>query len=153
MDIFTKKVLMPVLDNIQTRPDNNAFCIADNYYSYREFGCAISRIVANLENIQINNHCIGLVANDDLETYASIFALWLKGMAYVPLHPNQPLARCNEIRNQVGMDLILDSSQESRYDGKVVMTSLLPESEIILKVQESYSEDDLAYILFTSGST
>lgn len=32
-----------------------------------------------------------MAAYDDLETYASIFALWLEGKCYVPLHPNQLL--------------------------------------------------------------
>ena len=38
---------------------------------------------------------IGLVANDDIETYASIFALWLGRKKHMfLLHPNQPLGRC-----------------------------------------------------------
>jgi acyl-CoA synthetase (AMP-forming)/AMP-acid ligase II len=54
-----------------------------------------SRKALHLVNNKSGN--IGLVANDDIETYASIFAIWLEGFAYVPLHPHQPVERSLEI--------------------------------------------------------
>lgn len=52
------------------------------------------------------------------------------------------------------MDLILDSSERTRYDGNVLHTSSLPETgDQPRYLCEHASDDDLAYILFTSGST
>lgn len=87
-----------------------AFCIEDEFYSYWELAACVARIRGALR--RVDEKYIGLVANDDLETYASIFALWMEGKCYVPLHPLQPLGRCLDIVGQVGMKTILDSSEE-----------------------------------------
>ena len=101
-----------------------------------------------------SNSKVGLVVNDDLETYASIIALWLEGCCYVPLHPNWPQERCIEICNQVGLDLILDSSDHSRYNSiSVLRSSHRVQIVDCLMPKIGVSDEELAYILFTSGST
>ena len=62
----------------------------------------VAKIRTLLAHVSDKN--VGLVANDDIYTYASIYALWLEGKAYVPLHPGQPLERCLDIIQQVGYD-------------------------------------------------
>lgn len=97
---------------------------------------------------------VGLVINDDLETYASIIALWLQGYCYVPLHPNWPIERCRDIIEQVNINLVLDSSKKCRYsDVLVINPKELQFSHLLLVPKENIIEEDLAYILFTSGST
>lgn len=151
---FYNQVLEPVMASIANYPERNAFCIDEQFYTYGVFGKAISGILASLVRTEYNNQKVGLVINDDIETYASIFALWLQGKCYIPLHPNWPLDRCMDICEQVELDLILDSSKETRFEGtKVLKTSGLVSSELALKPVNSADEDDLAYILFTSGST
>ncbi|WP_294142884.1 AMP-binding protein [uncultured Sanguibacteroides sp.] len=152
---FQKQVLIPVLHAIQSYPEKNAFCINEQFYTYKYWGECISKIRFALKEKNFSNDKVGLVVNDDLETYASIFALWLEGKCYVPLHPGQPLERCNDIIEQVGIDLILDSSEVSRYPENMIISTIISsrkETKIALDVSE-YSDDKLAYILFTSGST
>ena len=97
---------------------------------------------------------IGLVANDDIETYASIFALWLEGKAYIPLHPNQPLNRCEEIVKQININTVLDSGETSRFlKSSVIKTSGLGSKKDLLTNDIDAGDGDLAYVLFTSGST
>ena len=154
MDNFLEYVLNPVLDNTRNKQSLNAFCINDTYYSYKNLGDCISKIADSIICLDTKNKCVGLVINDDLETYASIFALWMNGMAYVPLHPDWPLERCLDICEQVELDLILDSSKETRYENvHVINTSSLKYKKDCLTPKECVSEEDLAYILFTSGST
>ena len=152
--MFYNSIIKPVLESIKKFPDRNAFCIDGKFYSYAEFEKQASKIqVAIKENPNVNNN-VGLVINDDLETYASILALWLNGHSYVPLHPHWPMERCMEIIDQVEMDLILDSSVNTRYEGmRVINTSGLTNSSPYLVYRKDISNDDLAYILFTSGST
>lgn len=146
--------MTPVLSSITKFPDRNAFCIDEGFYSYNTFGQAISKIRTALSFIKISNKNIGLVINDDIETYASIFALWLEGYGYVPLHPNWPLERCMDIVDQVNMDVILDSSSETRYSAVPVLnTSILNFTSDNLEYKDGISDQDTAYILFTSGST
>lgn len=152
--MFFAEVLKPVLDCVERFPQRNAFCINKKYYTYKEFGEYISKIRKAIINTKYDNKKVGLVINDDIETYASIFALWLEGDCYVPLHPNWPLERCLDICEQVELDLILDSSMQTRYKGQnVLSTCTLTYCEDYLCAALNVSEDELAYILFTSGST
>lgn len=152
--MFKNSVLGPVLEIVENYGDNRAFCIAEKFYSYKEFGNCISKIRNEIQSFDILSKNIGIVANDDLETYASIFAIWLEGYAYVPLHPQQPIERSNEIIAQAEIELILDSSFNSTNFtmGSVIETTKLDFDAINLVPKET-SEDALAYILFTSGST
>lgn len=152
--MFIDNVLKPILSSINTKSERNAFYIDDVSYSYRQFGECISKIRRSVKNRIPSNCKFGLVANDDLETYASIIALWLEGYCYVPLHPNWPLERCLDICSQVDLRLILDSSKETRYNKCLILnTNSLENTPTDIMPKQGVSNDELAYILFTSGST
>lgn len=152
---FYSIILNPILSSIRQYPFRNAFCINEKYYTYEELGLTVSKVRNSLQKCDYNSTNVGLVINDDLETYASIIALWMEGCCYVPLHPNWPLERCLDICEQVELDLIVDSSPESRYGGgtSVLKTHELEYSEDFLEPKLGVSDEELAYILFTSGST
>lgn len=152
--MFLEQILNPILSNLQTKKNKNAFCIEDIHFTYGEFAETISNIRSLIHERSVKNKCVGLVTNNDLETYASIIALWLDGYCYVPLHIKQPIDRCEDIINQVGIDTILDSSKKTRYrDNLVVNTKSARHAPSNLIPVNGISEDNLAYILFTSGST
>ncbi len=143
-----------IVNSVDGFPNRPAFCINEEYFSYTQFGQCISKIRTQLKKTDYRNLKVGLVINDDLETYASIIALWLEGDSYVPLHPNWPLERCLDICEQVELDLILDSSETSRYENICMLnTAQLEYTVDCLEPKEGVSDEDLAYILFTSGST
>ena len=151
---FYEEILQPMLNNIKYKRNRNAFYIGERYFSYCSLGQCISGIRIEVAKIATKTAMVGLVINDDLETYASIIALWLEGKCYVPLHPNWPLERCRDICEQVELNLILDSSKETRYEGwDVINTSRLIYEFDCLEPVRDISDDELAYILFTSGST
>lgn len=151
---FYKEVLSPILNSIERFPTFNAFCIDEEHYTYAQLAECVSKIRVALRRCSYQNTKVGLVINDDLESYASIIALWLEGDCYVPLHPNWPMERCLDICEQVELDLILDSSEESRYeDYQVIKTSSLEYEVDCLEPKDGISDEELAYILFTSGST
>ena len=149
-----KEILTPVINSIEQYSCRNAFCISEEFYTYAFFRQRIAAIVEKLHSTSYENQKVGLVINDDIDTYASIFALWLEGKCYVPLHPEWPLDRCRDICEQVELDLILDSSASTRYDGiSVLATSQLESVDKELTPVIDVPEEELAYILFTSGST
>ena len=153
MSLFERDVIQPVLDNIVRFADRNAFYIGERYYSYKVLGEEISKIRKSIIGKGVNTN-VGLVLNDDIQTYASIFALWLEGKCYVPLHSEWPLERCLDICEQVELDLVLDSSKVSRYENvEVIHSSELKYESVCLEPKEGVSDEKLAYILFTSGST
>ena len=141
--------------SITTHFERNAFCINGVFYTYKDLALAISRI---RKAIQSNTHektekIIGLVANDDLETYASIFALWFEGMAYVPISPDAPRDRNLNVIQQALLISIIDSSDQPLFpEYNLIESKKLPECE--LNIQPKPTEDqELVYILFTSGTT
>ena len=151
---FCKTILDSIVNAVNRFPNRPAFCINEKHFTYLQFGQCVSKIKTQLKKTEYRNTMIGLVINDDLETYASIFALWLEGLCYVPLHPNWPLERCLDICEQVELDLILDSSETSRYENiRVLNTAQLEYAGDCLEPKEGISDEELAYILFTSGST
>lgn len=154
MYFFCDKILNAIIHSIRNFPERDAFCINEEYYSYSQFGKYVSKVRIALQKKHYRNTKVGLVINDDLETYASIIALWMEGDSYVPLHPNWPLERCLDICEQVELDLVLDSSEKSRYENiQMLNTSALEYTVDCLEPKQDVSDDELAYILFTSGST
>lgn len=154
MSQFYEYIINPVVANISKYGNNNAFCIKHTYFTYRQFGETVSKIRDAFARIEICGTNVGLVINDDIETYASIFALWLEGLCYVPLHPGWPKERCMNIVEQVDLKFIIDSSESNRFEGLEIIRS-----KDLLFTQYNYAPDttvcdeQLAYILFTSGST
>lgn len=152
--MFYKSVLSPILNSTEHFPSRNAFCIDEEHYTYAQLSQCISKMRMALQQCDYKSNKVGLVINDDLETYASIIALWMEGDCYVPLHPNWPLERCLDICEQVELDLVLDSSEKSRYEKvQVLSTSSLEYTVDCLEPKQNVSDEELAYILFTSGST
>ena len=137
--------------SIAKHSDNNAFCINGIFYTYAKLQERIRGIRALIrECIGGAENVVGLVVHDDLDTYASIFALWFEGKAYVPLNPYAPKARNRNIVTQSGLSLLLNS-KGATYDGIVVLDTSKAKSEE--GICEAIAAVDVAYVLFTSGST
>ncbi|WP_259329545.1 AMP-binding protein [Bacteroides xylanisolvens] len=155
MNTFNNLVLSRLSNVIAKYSDSNCFCIDERFYTYHEFASIIARIREALTILEKDDLPIGLVNNNDIYTYASIFALWYEGLAYVPLHPMQPKARCMDIIEQVGISLVIDSSQDSRYDKEsmVLKPDKLCKDVDFDPLPKDISDEKLTYILFTSGST
>ena len=140
MTNFKLQILTPVRNSIVQYPDRNAFYIDGTYYTYRQFAERVSAIRSVIRVTEKDEQIWGLSLHDDLNTYASIFALWMEGKAYVPLHPSWPEERIASIKEQVGCSNVLDAC-DAPYTGD------------LLDDWTEASEDNLTYILFTSGST
>jgi D-alanine--poly(phosphoribitol) ligase subunit 1 len=151
--MFSEYVLTPFLDAIGKFPMENSFLINDKFYTYKEFALNISGIRNALQSTNIRSRNIGLVVNDDIQTYAAIFAVWMEGLAYVPLHPIQPVDRSLEIISQAEIFLVIDSSPETIFTGVSVINSTTLEFGNFNLQPKLTRDEDLAYILFTSGST
>lgn len=133
-------ILASIKDVIERNNQSNAFCINGAFYTYRQFAERISAIRSVIRAAKVDEQIWGLAIQDNLNTYASIFALWMEGKCYVPLHPSWPKGRIEDIVKQVGFRNILDNCD-------------VPYTSDLLDDWKEASEDDLAYILFTSGST
>lgn len=138
--IFEEYILNPVREAILKYGERNAFYIGGTYFTYQQFAERVSAIRGVIRNAEKQEHIWGLALHDDLNTYAAIFAMWMEGKAYVPLHPSWPEDRIESIKQQVGCSNVFDDSDATF-------------SEMNLDNWVETSDDALAYILFTSGST
>ena len=110
-----QNMLVHLQQTIAAHAKHNAFCIADKYYTYGELLHEVGNVRYAIREKKEDN--IGLVANDDLYTYASILALWMEGKSYVPLHPHWPALRSEDIVRQVGIKTIIDSRNDNASIG------------------------------------
>ena len=137
--------------------DANSFCINDTFYSYKVFGQHINGIIAAIINNPSQN--IGIVAYDDIETYASILAALFSSKTYVPLNPHNPPDRNSNIIKQAEIGLILTSRNEeidsiiTDNDATTILSTNNLLSENFTLTIPVINKDQNAYILFTSGST
>jgi amino acid adenylation domain-containing protein len=134
--------------------ERNAFCINGIFFKYSDLGNIVSAIRKSIQiNIRDTEKIVGLVANDDIYTYASIIALWFEGKAYVPLNLDFPKDRNLEIIEQSQIRTIIDSSDEQLFtEYFIIKSNILPNAEINL-IPKVISENEIAYLLFTSGTT
>lgn len=154
---FISDILKPVRESIRKYPKRNAFYIQDEAYTYRQFAERISAIRSIIRTAAIDEQIWGLAIQDNLDTYAAIFALWMEGKCYVPLHPSWPSDRIASIIEQIGCHNIITTEEKALTDIHGSFTTInVSEAqyrEDLLDDWRNVSKDGLAYILFTSGST
>ncbi|PKV50992.1 amino acid adenylation domain-containing protein [Aquimarina sp. MAR_2010_214] len=148
------KFVKALQESIENHFTHNVLCINNTFYTYKDFAIEVSKIRNAIVNtIEDSEKLIGLVTNDDLQTYASIIALWFEGKAYVPVNPSTPIERNHKVFELTDTRYVIDSSKKSIYQNYMVIASAtLEDVEINLNPRE-VSDDQLAYILFTSGTT
>lgn len=150
---FSCRILTPFVQSLSQFADKVALNISGTQYTYRQLAQRITVIRQGIKKQNYAGKVAALAVHDDVDTYASIFALWMEGKAYVPLHPNQPLERNQGIINQVGTQLILDAEATSPFNAINTHNLISNDSQVFLDNWVEVDEDELAYILFTSGST
>ncbi len=151
---FKNEIILPILKSIKDFSGSNAFCINHEFFTYEQFGQATLKIQKELQVVAAGEKFIGIITNDDLETYASIIAIWLEGKAFIPLHSLQPLNRSLEIIEQVELKIVLDSLGLVDFEEcSVINTSALNNVSGEVSFVSEISELELTYILFTSGTT
>ncbi|MDN3658907.1 AMP-binding protein [Ferruginibacter paludis] len=151
---FRNLIINPIVEFIESESQQHAFCIDNRFFTYKQFGEVISKIRNKIKATASGQQYIGLITNDDIETYASIFAIWMEGKAYIPLHGLQPVSRSLEIISQVNLGVVFDSAGKANFKGvSVVNTGTLENAPNNFSDLIDFSENELAYILFTSGTT
>lgn len=137
---FESEILTPLYNNIARFADRNAFCIADEFYTYRQLGERMEALRGIIRASGLVHKIIGVVARDSIDTYATLLALWAEDCAYVILHPGWPKERIAEITRQAELEAHFDNGELCKLPA---MGCELAEG----------LGTDLAYVLFTSGST
>jgi amino acid adenylation domain-containing protein len=143
-----------IIRNLQ-ESKNTAFVIKDIEYSYSDLHLLVKKYYAYIQD-NSDQPLIGIVMNNDIDTYAMIIASFLSDCGYVILNLSHPIDRNVTIAQEAGISVVFSSRPS---DGSVVpedLRFLSPETSSKTTDHVILSEpkpESVAYVLFTSGST
>ena len=135
----------------------NAIFVNDSFYTYTELTNRVTAIAVKINEYGYTQKSIGVYLDDHIDTYASILAIWYTGNIYIPLHPTYPKSRIENIIGVSNIVLILATENNIKeLDAGVSLidcSALKPDFSIDTLIPYVYKENDIVYVLFTSGST
>ena len=169
-------LLHQMLDRSAGRfPDQEAFRFGDRAFTYAELARKMHQLARLLSEVGVKKgDRIGIYLPRSLETSLAIYGILNCGAVYVPLDPNAPIARTRlliqdcGIRHLIADNRVVKSLKQLLTDFNLVESIVgvshpLPVKTIPwetldampyhLKPAPRVLEQDLAYILYTSGTT
>ncbi len=127
------------------------WCVIENEaYTYQNLSDYIQEFQFPISQSQ---GPIGVVLHNDFETYAALIACWLSGKAYVPLNPEYPTQRLQDIIDASELKWVLDSKNVGLPS---INTIACIQKQVPVSFRWKFfapENTDIAYILFTSGTT
>ena len=163
-------------------PDNAALVVGDRKYSYADVDDFSRRLAAGLhEAVGQRPRRVAIFGSRSAVSYIGALAALLAGAAFVPLNPKFPIARTRAMLEQADVDaIIVDAVALPQLHE--VLHGLRPDAGLLLPATDASAlarrlpgtvldcrdldrrarrwrdcrrslADDLAYLLFTSGST
>lgn len=139
-------------------PENTAVCYLDNSISYRQLNSSSNQIKETLQSIEVKEGTrVAICAPKSIEFVSSIFGILKSGAAYVPVDYSSPVER-NQfiIQNCEVVAIIITKELYEHFKNEFTFVSDLGNDLVIAKNNNSSlkkSPEDLAYVLYTSGST
>jgi amino acid adenylation domain-containing protein len=142
-------------------PDSPAIFVDDRSYTYGEFSglCAATSGLLKAHDVQRGDR-VGILAESNVYTYASLLGILSCGAGYVPLNPHNPVERNRGIIADAGIKVLLYTEEEETARGLSVPpgTGCRPLSNRVTPSSASldpldHTPGDLCYLLFTSGTT
>jgi amino acid adenylation domain-containing protein len=121
--------------------------------TYEELGRRSDAIASKLLDLGLKkNDFVGLYINRSVEMVVGIIAILKAGGAYLPLDPNYPEERIGFMKEDAGCDFILSTQEllDSDRDFVDINGYYDEQTENMLP---KLTRDDLAYIIYTSGSS
>jgi D-alanine--poly(phosphoribitol) ligase subunit 1 len=143
------------------RYDNEDIAIVDNKSSitYGELFSEVCHLTKKINRFPSQR--IGIIFNSSIPAYVSILACWLSKKSYVPISPEYPISRIQDIIKIGKISLLLTEPDETATN-EISIKSI----PVVLKLDHKkqpikYSpaqfsipnNEDEAYVLFTSGTT
>lgn len=165
-----------VTSAVEHMPDQEAVRFAGQSLTYEELTAKSNSLARALLEMGVRRgDRVGIFMNKGLESAVSIYGIMKAGAAYVPLDPFAPVARLNYVIRDCGIRFLVTNAAKIRelqqmLDGDHSLSTIVgvPNGEVPLQSipwndvynvpsgnvpEAGLTERDLAYILYTSGST
>ena len=143
------------------RPDAPAICAWDGDLTYGELDELSTRLSAYLTGelgVKLED-VVPLCFEKSMWTVVAMLAVLKAGGAFVPLDPDHPKSRHEEIFRQTDAKVVLASEQYSTLwanSGRITVTvseSSTSQLPVVANAASCTTPENTAYIMFTSGST
>jgi amino acid adenylation domain-containing protein len=156
-----RKLLLDVIEaQAQLNPCQPAVVAPARQLTYRELDEYANRIAAALAVRGVTRECVvALALERSVHLIAAMIGVWKTGAAFTPLEPSWPDVRLNSfIRASQSRYVIASSGTRKRVEARGTDVLTLDEHSaglprIAFKRSRCVDENNLAYVLFTSGST
>ncbi len=170
-----------LVNSARRYPDKEAVVFQDQQITYRELDRVTNQLANVLRKNGVRRgDRVGIYLNKSIPAIVSILGTLKAGAVYVPLDPRAPAERISYIMENCGIRCLLTSSQKMSLVAKMLSGRPQPERIILtddsplpaglplenlvswetvqeapdlLEDENPVIETDLAYILYTSGST
>ena len=173
-----KSLHMYFLKSAVDNPNRYALAIGDRKWTYSEIEYYSRCLAQSLLNSTDKLKRVGIFANKSYFAYVGVLATLFSGATYIPLNRMFPAERTISMINQADLDVIIVDSQSfeqlqgiiRNIDKKIVIFAPENSGELLsshifynkndnifvngpLKELPESAPEDIAYLLFTSGST
>ncbi|MDG1475947.1 MAG: AMP-binding protein [Vicingaceae bacterium] len=150
-----QSILDTILSNLTTYSKENAFYINEQFYTYSDLSQKVAGISEAIKEIP-QQSTVGVITTDSIETYASIIALWLNGLIFIPVSPANAKDRNeNSLKQAEAKHILTPTTKDAKLidsaNFNIIETSSL--SAFATIENKNKDENNILYILFTSGST
>ncbi len=158
------------------RPDNVVLSVGGTSFTYADMEARVSHLAHHLRAGR-NSGRVGILGTRSLEAYVGILASCWAGSAYVPLNLKWPEARLIALLDELELDALVvdrngvnlltpsvlekaprliyisDSTETPEPAGGQTITRLEDLPASVMQEPAEMTADDLAYVIFTSGTT
>ena len=171
-------LLTGFLGALRSHPSSPALEVDGTHLSYEELARHAAAIASQLTSGEAPS-LVAVYGNRSLPAYAGVLAALMAGAGYVPLHPDFPAARSRAMLQRSGATAVIVGQEAiaglaALLEVETPLAVVMPASESTEELAKRYprhrftsastlepadpaprrvADDDLAYLLFTSGST
>lgn len=152
--VQSETVIHHLLRHLTARPDAIVLNSAGHAYSYRQLWNAAAQIAEALAGLQAGTPVVALLPRG-LALVASLVAIWMKNLVYLPVDPRTPQQRLRLIIEDASPGALITNTDRAFADVKRIDTRLLDIDRAMSPpdVTPRPELDAPAYLLYTSGTT
>ena len=136
-------------EHVKRCPNKIAIHDDSDSLTYAELDEQSNRIAAGLIASGIKaGQLVGVKLPRENSLLATLLAIWKAGAAYVPLDPELPESRLQQMLDDSGTHFVIDTGRRKEL---AKIDSVNHQAEI--RQRSSVADESLAYVIYTSGST
>lgn len=147
-------------DRVALDPEATAVVSSGSQLTYGELLRRASRVARHLQRMGVRPEVVvGICLERSVEMVVAIFGILKAGGAYIPLAPEYPRKRLEQMIEVSGVRLVLSTAAIGEKLGRLaerqlhIEDLLSGELEPTGTIQSWATEENPAYVIFTSGST